>query len=388
MRNPTWLTTAILLSGCAQGVPAGDPIADLAAGATSPASDAGSNPAPQPPWPCDPSIAAGEGVTIKDGGACPGLLPAAVSCAADLTICSGVGNPPGGGMSGNSAVGATSDGRGSVVLSCHRADVGPPLLNFLFVPTRSGFVSKAGLGVDVRPLGDGFVVSEGSYLPPPSYDFIAHDGNLRQGQRGGTLYASATRAVIVHPTNGEIIAQSFTAAGDLAATATLASSSADASSLMFGGAMNASGAALVIWQVYGESKATARWLALDGTPGAPPFSIAGWTSNVPDARALAGGSVAIAAEPPSGVSVRRWRGVIAPGESVERPAPAWLAARGDFLLLPEGKAMAFGTEILAGDGTVCGTVDLGAPLVGIGLDGTAFAARNQRTFRIYPQLFR
>ena len=35
-----------------------------------------------------------------------------------------------------------------------------------------------------------------------------------------------------------------------------------------------------------------------------------------------------------------------------------------------------------------GTVDLGAPLVGIGLDGTAFAARNQRTFRIYPQLFR
>jgi hypothetical protein len=93
-------------------------------------------------------------------------------------------------MSGNRAVGATSDGRGSVVLSCQRADVGPPLLNVLFVPTRSGFVSKAGLGVDVRPLADGFVVSEGSYiLPPPSYDFIAHDGDLRAGQRGGTLYA-------------------------------------------------------------------------------------------------------------------------------------------------------------------------------------------------------
>jgi len=386
MRNPTWLTTAILLSGCAQGVPAGDPIMDVAAGATSPAPDAGSSPAPQPPWPCDPSIAAGEGVTIKDSGACPGLLPAAVTCAADLTICSGAANPPQG---GNSAAAATSDGRGSVVLSCRRADVGPPLLNFLFVPTRSGFVSKAGLGVDVRPLADGFVVSEGSYqLPPPSYDFIAHDGNLRQGQRGGTLYASATRAVIVRPTNGEIVAQSFTAAGGLAANATLGSFSADAGSLMLGGAMNASGATLVIWQVYGESKATARWLAPDGTPGAPPFSIAGWTSNVPDSRGLAGGSVAIAAEPPSGTSVRRWRGVIAPGETVERQAPAWLAARGDFLLLPEGKAMAFGNEILAGDGTVCGTVDLGAPLVGIGLDGTAFAARNQRTFRIYPQLLR
>jgi len=328
-------------------------------------------------------------VTISSSGVCPGLLPAAVTCAADLTICSGVGYPPEGGMSGNSAVGATSDGRGSVVLSCHRADVGPPLLNFLFVPTRSGFVSKAGLGVDVRPLTDGFVVSEGSYnLPPPSYDFIAHDGDLRAGQRGGTLYASATRAVIVRLTNGEIVAQSFTAAGQLAATASLASFSADPGSLMLGGAMNASGAALIIWQVYGESKATARWLAADGTPGAATFSIAGWKSNVPDTRALAGGSIAIAAEPPSGAYIRSWRGVIAPGETVERPAPSWLAARGNFLLLPEGKAMAFGTEVLAGDGTVCGTVDLGAPLVGIGLDGTAFAARDQRTFRIYPQLFR
>jgi hypothetical protein len=361
---------------------------DVAAGATSPGSDGGSSQAPAPPWPCNPSIAAGDGVTISNIGACPGLLPAAVTCAADLIICSGVGYPPEGGMSGNSAVGATSDGRGSVVLSCHRADVGPPLLNFLFVPTRSGFVSKAPLGVDVRPLADGFVVSEGSYvLPPPAYDFIAHDGNLRAGQQGGTLYASATRALIVHPTNGEIVAQSFTAAGEIAATATLATFSAGAGSLKFGGAMNASGAALVIWQVYGESKATALWLTPGGTPGAP-FSIAGWTSSVPDARALAGGSIAIAAEPPSGVSIRSWRGVIVPGETVERPAPPWLAARGDFLLLPEGKAMAFGTEILAGDGTLCGTVDLGAPLVGIGLDGTAFAARNQRTFRIYPQLFR
>ena len=328
-------------------------------------------------------------MTISDSGACPGLLPAAVTCAADLTICSGVRYPPEGGMDGNKAVEATSDGRGSVVLSCHRADVGPPLLNFLFVPTRSGFVSKAGLGVDVRPLDDGFVVSEGSYiLPPPSYDFIAHDGDLRKGQRGGTLYASATRAVIVRLTNGEIVAQSFSAAGELAATATVASFSGYPGSLMLGGAMNASGATLVIWQVYGESKASARWLAADGTPATAPFSIDGWKSDVPHTRTLAGGSIAIAAEPPSGVYILRWRGVIAPDETVERPAPAWLAARGGFLLLPEGKAMAFGAEILAADGTICGTVDLGAPLVGIGLDGTAFAARNARTFRIYPQLFR
>jgi hypothetical protein len=33
-------------------------------------------------------------------------------------------------------------------------------------------------------------------------------------------------------------------------------------------------------------------------------------------------------------------------------------------------------------------VDVGAPLVGIGVDGTAFSARDQRTFRVHPQLFR
>src|SRR5207248_2063078 len=209
-----------------------------------------------------------------------------------------------------------------------------------------------GLGVDVRPLHDGFVVSEGSYiLPPPSYDFIAHDGDLRKGQRGGTLYASATRAVIVRLTNGEIVAQSFSAAGELAATATVASFSGYPGSLMLGGAMNASGATLVIWQVYGESKASARWLAADGTPATAPFSIDGWKSDVPHTRTLAGGSIAIAAEPPSGVYILRWRGVIAPDETVERPAPPWPAAGGGFPPLPRGTGMACRAQNPAARGT-------------------------------------
>ena len=49
---------------------------------------------------------------------------------------------------------------------------------------------------------------------------------------------------------------------------------------------------------------------------------------------------------------------------------------------------AWGSEILTADGTVCGTLDLSGPLLGIGLDGTAFARPDERTFRIYPQLFR
>src|SRR5438093_792409 len=283
MRNAALATAAILTFGCAQGVP-GEPPVD--AEATTPQQpDAGPGDGGVAAGPCDPSIAASEGVAIVDTGACPGVIPAASTCAAEITICSGLGS----GDTGNAVVGATSDGRGSVVLSCRRNDVGPPQLNFLFVAIRNGFVSKASLGVDVRPLRDGFIASEGSYLlPPPTYDFLAHDGGFRAAQSA----------------------------------------------------------------------------------------------------ALAGGAIAIAAEPQSGVATRSWRGIVAAGDTIERAAPGWLASRGDFFLLPQGRAMAFGTEILAADGSSCGTVNLGAPLVGIGVDGTAFTARSQRTFRIHPQLFR
>src|SRR5438132_434654 len=115
MRHAAWLTTATLIFGCAQGGPAGDPLVDV--GATlppRPAPDAG----PAEAGPCDPSIAAGEGVAIADTGACPGVVPAAASCAADITICSGV-RAGMDGLQGDSASAATSDGRGRNA-SCHQ----------------------------------------------------------------------------------------------------------------------------------------------------------------------------------------------------------------------------------------------------------------------------
>jgi hypothetical protein len=385
MRNAAWMTTAILMFGCAQAAPGEDPAGDPGAGAITPAPDGGPPETPDAGFrACDPHIPAAEGVTISETGACPGMMPAAADCAAELTLCSG-------GTDDNATTvsAATSDGRGSVVLSCHRMDVGPPVINLLFVPTRSGFVSKAGLGVDVKPLSDGFVASQGSYvLPPPEYHFLAHDGTLRAAHRGGTLFASATRAVILRASEGQLVADSFTADGAPAATTVVATYTGSTGSLMMGGAMNASGATLLLWQVYGEANASARWLAADGTLSGPQFSISGWSSSVPATAALAGGGIAVAAQPPSGVRLLRWRGVIAPGETVERPAPAWLTSRADFFLLPGGKAMAFGNEIVGADGTLCGRVDLGAPMVGVGVDGTAFTARSLRTFRIYPQLFR
>jgi hypothetical protein len=384
MRHATWGTAAILMFSCAQGVPAGDGIVDVAAGA--PALPPAAPDAGPAPWPCDRSVDGA--VAVTDTGACPGVMPRGAACAAEITICSGLHSGPDG-AGGNAASGATSDGRGSVVLSCHRADVGPPRLNFLFVPMPSGFVSKAGLGVDVRPLRDGFIVSQGSYLlPPPGYDFLAHDGDLRAAQKGGALYAGPDGAILVHAEGGQLIAQSFDALGTLRKTLPFATFAGAADSLTFDGAMTAASATLVIWQAYGESAANARWLAADGTPSGAAFSVPGWTDRAPQAAALAGGAVAIAAQPESGTSARRWRGVIGPGGTVEQAAPAWLSSRGDFFLLPADRGMAFGNEILAADGTACGTVDLGAPLVGIGVDGSAFSARSEKTFRIHPQLFR
>jgi len=267
--------------------------------------------------------------------------------------------------------------------------VGPPQNNYLFVPKTSGFISKALLGIDVRPLADGFVSSRGSVqLPPPEYDFLAHDGDLRSAQNGGMLYAGPNGAVILRLDGGQLVARSFGADGTLRATSTVGAFPASSGNPMLGGSMTTAGATLIIWQVYGEADAKARWLAPDGTLATGTFPIAGWTDSAPFTSALAGGAVAIAAQPPSGVGSRSWRGVIAPGDTGERPAPQWLASRGDFFLLPGGRAMAFGPEIVGADGTLCGRVDFGAPLVGIGADGTAFAARSERTFRIYPQLFR
>jgi hypothetical protein len=383
MREATWVTAAILMFSCAQGVPAGQGAVDVAAGAgtPSPSSPDGGTAA----GPCDPSLDGA--IAVADTGACPGLMPRPSACAADISICSGLATGPSG-ASGNTVAGATSDGRGSVVLSCRRADVGPPLANFLFVPTLSGFVSKAGLGVDVRPLRDGFIASQGSYLlPPPEYDFLAHDGDLRASQKGGVLYAAANGALLVHAGSGQLIAQALDAVGTVRGTSAFASFAGPAGNLMYGGAMTARGSTLAIWQVYGEANASARWLGADGAPASDVFLIAGWTDSAPQAAALAGGAVAIAAQPESGSSARRWRGLVAPGATAEAAAPAWLSSRGSFFLLPGGKAMAFGSEILAADGTVCGTVDLGAPLVGVGVDGTAFSARSEKTFRVHPQLF-
>src|SRR2546430_3070233 len=118
----------------------------------------------------------------------------------------------------------------------------------------------------------------------------------------------------------------------------------------------------LVGRALGKGEGKARWLAPDGTLATGTFPIAGWTDSAPFTAALAGGAVAIAAQPPSGVTSRSWRGLIGAGDTRERPVPAWLASRGDFFLLPRGSALAVGREIVRADGALCGPGALGAPL--------------------------
>lgn len=316
---------------------------------------------------------------IANSGSCTGILPTAVTCAADLVLCSGSGNRP---------AAATSDGRGSLALFC-ASDVGTSRFGDLFVPRRGGFVSTMPLGDDVRPLADGFIVSSGTLTAsPPSWDFLAHDGSLRASQPSGFLLSSANGAVLVRVSGSALVAQSLGADGTPGLTTELAALQAPADRLMLAGAIDVKGAALVIWQVNGEARASARWLGANGMPATAAFQIQGWLDGIPSPAPLAGGGIALARATQSGTNPPEWRSVVAAGHAAEDPVPGWLAGRGSFFLLPGGKAMAFGSEIVAPDGASCGTVDLGAPLLGIGVDGTAIVAQDPRTFRLFPQLFR
>lgn len=314
---------------------------------------------------------------ITSSGRCAGIVPSAVTCAADLVLCSGSGNRP---------AAATSDGRGSAALFCGD-DAATSAFGDLFVPRRGGFVSTMPLGKDVRPLADGFITSSSTLsVSPPSWDFVAHDGSLRASQASGFLLSSANAAVLVRASGSALLAQSVAADGTPGPTAELGTLQAPADRLMLGGAIDVSGAALVIWQVNGETRASARWLSARGAAASAAFEIEGWLDAIPPAAPLAGGGIALARAAQG--SPPQWRSVVPALRAGEDPVPAWLAGRGGFFLLPGGKAMAFGTEIVAPDGSSCGTVDLGAQLLGIGVDGTAIVAQDARTFRLYPQLFR
>jgi hypothetical protein len=393
------MMTALLISGCGGGVKGGEPAASVASpapaagpqGAAPPATGApDAGPAAGPDagpaaGPCDPSIDAAHGTTVSDSGACPGVMPAAPACAGDLLLCGGTTSSSLG-VSGNFASAAAIDGLSGLALACTAADNSATFYN-LYLPMPSGFVSRAPLGAGAWATQDGFVTVGRSTGPSPMV-FRAQDGSELSSAPAASRIFVGERSILAvraaqQGSDVLLTAQGYATTGapllDAQPVATL--TGASSGSLMLGGAATAGGSTLLIWQIYGQSGASARWLAADGTAPGAAFALQGWTSGIPDAAALADGGVALS----TGTA---WRGVVAAGAASETPAPQWLASRGPVQLFPGGRAMLFGIEVLAPDGTRCGTLDLGAPVLGIGNSGTVVTARDQRTFRIYPQLLR
>jgi hypothetical protein len=96
------------------------------------------------------------------------------------------------------------------------------------------------------------------------------------------------------------------------------------------------------------------------------------------ARPLLGGGVAVQLD-------GRWAGSVAPGESVLRPAPAWLDNAADFTPVRGGKAYALFPQsgnvigIVSPQGTSCGSVTFpGVSNVSLGLDGSAIGGTGAR----------
>lgn len=310
-----------------------------------------------------------EAVASGGGGAaaadlCAGQMPASVPSPVDLVLC---------GANGSSAAFAFGDGHGDLALGCASGDTGPGVFFGLYLAYGYGYLSKAPLGYAAWPSADGFVGM--SVYPNGPFELHARDGGMLASLPGTHVLAGPRSLLVATVGAAGISVQAFSGAPQVVAAAP--------AGVSVGGAGDANGDTLLLWQTYGDNTAWARWLGPDGAPVTDAFKVAPWAqASIRDPLPLAGGGMAMQkfADP-------RWRGVIASLATAESAPPSWLSSRGGFFLARHGTAMAFTTgELLAADGTSCGSLGLGAPLVGVGLDGTAVTAPDSKTFRMWPQL--
>ena len=140
-----------------------------------------------------------------------------------------------------------------------------------------------------------------------------------------------------------------------------------------GAAEDASGAVLVL--TGGGTEVSALWVDLTKGTGGRPFSIGSAAAVI--ARPLLGGGVAVRLD-------SSWAGIIQPGESTLRPAPAWLGDSSDFVPVRAGKAYALlkagnTVDLVSVQGNACGKVTFpGVSSVAIGVDGSAVGSTGQK----------
>ena len=296
--------------------------------------------------------------------ACAGLMPAAAGPSVDLVLC---------GFNGNAAAFAFGDAHGDLALGCATHDAGPGAFFGLYMPMNRGYVSKAPLGYSVWAQPDGFIGV--SKYPAGPFEQHERDGGVVASQTGAHVLAGPHSLLVASVSSAGIAVAPFGGTPQVVAPAP--------ANVSIAGAGDVNGNTLLIWQTYGETSAHARWLGPDGAPLGDAFALAAWMqAEIPDPAPLADGSLAIATH-----SGPMWRGVIRAPQTAESDAPAWLTTRATFFLARGGAAVVFPDgEVFAADGTSCGNLGLGAPVVGVGLDGTAVTAPDAKTFRMFPQL--
>jgi hypothetical protein len=252
------------------------------------------------------------------------------------------------------------------------------------------YAAATQLGEEVVPLQSGFAAVPLSR--PAPVRFFAHDGAQLASVALNGPFAIVTPAGVqilsadAAAGGWNITAQLFGDDGVAKGPPQRLGHAATTLGIGLAGAADASGQVLATWSTYDQFATDARWLGPDGAPLTEAFEISAWAGHAAASAALPGGGVAV-----GDTSGARWRGVLAPGSIIPLPVPAWLSARGDFTLVRGGAAALFGgSELVAKDGTSCGTItfaDRGTAKAGT--DGTLFRATpDGKSFRIYPQLLR
>jgi len=140
-----------------------------------------------------------------------------------------------------------------------------------------------------------------------------------------------------------------------------------------GAAEDASGAVLAL--TGSGTELSGLWVDLTKGTSGRPFSVGSAAAVI--ARPLLGGGVAVRLD-------SSWAGIIQPGESTLRPAPAWLGDSSDFVPVRAGKAYALlkagnTVDLVSVQGNACGKVTFpGVSSVAIGVDGSAVGSTGQK----------
>jgi hypothetical protein len=140
-----------------------------------------------------------------------------------------------------------------------------------------------------------------------------------------------------------------------------------------GAAEDASGEVLML--TGSGTEVSGLWVDLTKGTSGRPFSIGSAAAVI--ARPLLGGGVAVRLD-------SSWAGIIQPGESTLRTAPAWLGDSSDFVSVRAGKAYALlkagnTVDLVSVQGNACGKVTFpGVSSVAIGVDGSAVGSTGQK----------